>query len=97
MEATPITRYHRRFVRLLVRLVVIGSLAALGAGAAVACALPNPAVFFSGIAMICVAVPLLSLVIGWPILLIFGGKAALDLLRCWRRNASHGRGERSTP
>jgi len=88
MEATPITRYHRWHVRLWTRFFVIATISALGAMAAVACALPNPAMFFTGVAAICVLAPLLSLAVGWPILLIYAGKAAWGLIRGRQRNGS---------
>ena len=93
MEATHLTRRQRRNLSVLV-LFIAGT--SLGTAVAVAWALPDPAVFFAGLAALGVAVPLMSLAIGWPILLIFGGKAALDLIRRWRRNALRGCGEGST-
>jgi hypothetical protein len=67
--------------------MALAALAALGAAMAVACGLPNPAMLLAGVAVICVAVPLLSLAIGWPILLIFLGKSALGAVRHGRQYA----------
>jgi hypothetical protein len=86
MEATPITRHHRRIARLWARLATVAAIAIFGAAVAIACALPNPAMLLTAIATVCVAVPLISLAIGWPILLLFAGKSAVGLAQCWRQS-----------
>ena len=87
MEATHLTRRERRN---LGRFVLFVALTLLGTLSAVACALPNPAMFFAGLATLGVAVPLMSLAVGWPILLVLVCKTAMDLIGRRRHSSPRG-------
>jgi hypothetical protein len=75
--------------RLLVVCTLVSAFAALCTLAAVVAGLPGLTVVLALVAGLGIVLPVCALVIGWPILLILGVKAAFDLVARLRGSPRH--------